>query len=314
MTTISYEANQIPQPNTEGTAWYVRGMKITGVAARLAKTTTKGRLYDFCKENRVAMTPAEQQVLAVKQPYMFPFETKCADGRKIFKDEILPMMMTKIDKELDPDKRVAMRYGCLHPYSEDHPVKIDVDDPEIYLDSNGNPSADYLYTAAVMRQHLYRNRHFVHGVLRERFDPKKHQHPDDCVISLVREEHHKRFKPEFLANSATFPKHAFIYDRKGTGSTCILVYFLDDKWLEEDEEAKSKRGKCNYWCANDIGVGDNDYGETDDHEFLSNEEISRRLDEFEKQFGPTGKNCDLSRWGAKEMWRLCQTAIPINLK
>ena len=205
MATISYEANQIPQPNIDGTAWYVRGMKITGVAARLAKTTTKGRLYDFCKENRVAMTPAEQQVLAVKQPYMFPFETKCADGRKIFKDEILPMMMMKIDKELDPDKRVAMRYGCLHPYSEDHPVKIDVDDPEIYLDSNGNPSADYLYTAAVMRQHLYRNRHFIHGVLRERFDPKKHQHPDDCVISLVREEHHKRFKPEFLANSATFP-------------------------------------------------------------------------------------------------------------
>ena len=51
---------------------------------------------------------------------------------------------------------------------------------------------------------------------------------------------------------------------------------------------------------------DNDYMETIYHEILDNDELEKRLVEFEKKFGEEGLGCDLRFWGGLKMWQECK--------
>ena len=46
--------------------------------------------------------------------------------------------------------------------------------------------------------------------------------------------------------------------------------------------------------------------ETVDHDMLENDEVEKRLIEFEKKFGEEGLGCDLRYWGGLKMWRECK--------
>ena len=199
--------------------YFINGMKITGVAVRLEKANNT---FDFCIENRVAMTKNEQKILGSKQPYMLPFETKSVSGNKICKRDILQKMIAKIN-EGSPEKANKTLRGCMYPYSEEHTVIIDTGNEELNLDDD---TANNLWTAAVVRQVLYKDRHFPMAVLREAYESEKHTSLEDCLKSLLREEYHKKIK-----SHVPIPKHKFTYDRKGDGKKCMLVYFIKDEIL-----------------------------------------------------------------------------------
>lgn len=249
-------------------------LKVTGVAWLLRDSD--GKKSGFCIENRIALTKAEQKEIGDTQPFMLPEYTYIPTGFTI-DDNILANKY--IEKMNAKGKKILFNNPNTDSYESD---------------------IEQVIADAKERQIRFRERHFPMAVLREAV--KKNETPRDALKRGLREEN----KLEFIEGVAV-PKHKFVYERHN--NTCLLVYFIDYSSLCVNYEAEMKAGCCNYFCAKSLDMGDlidNDYMETIDHDMLENDEVEKRLLEFEKKFGEEGLGCDLRFWGGLDMWRECK--------
>mgnify|MGYP001377644220 CR=1 FL=1 len=248
-------------------------LKVTGVAWLLR---SKEKYSGFCIENRVALTKAEQKEIGDTQPFMLPELTYVPSGFTI-EDEVMANMY--IHKMNSKGKEIL--------FNNPNTDSCENDVEQVIAD-------------AKERQIRFKERHFPMAVLREAV--KKDETPHDALQRGLREECKLKF-----FQGVTIPRHKFVYERRG--NTCLLVYFIDRGTVCVDIDANLKAGCCNYFCAKSLGMNtliDNDYLETVDHKMLENDEVERRLVEFEKKFGEEGLGCDLRYWGGLEMWRECK--------
>ena len=261
--------------------YYVNGesgmLKVTGVGWLIRDGDTHSSM---CVENRVALTKAEQSAIGDKQPFMLNNYTRDNEGN-IFTNVYLAKAyldkMTSKGKEVKLTKDVFRSVGNV-----DNEMSVLM---QIVED-------------AQKRKKEFKDRHFLMALLREGI--KDGEHPMDALERGIREECKKCFR-EGIGSI----QHKFVYERRG--NTCLLVYFVDADMLVDDHDAISKAGQCNYFCAKSLpGVIDNDYLETRQHEMLPNEEIERRLVDFEMRFGKNGIGCDLKYWGGLDMWQECK--------
>jgi hypothetical protein len=255
--------------------WYVNSekglLKVTGVAWLLR---SQEKYSGFCIENRVAMTKAEKEEIGDTQPFMLPENTYIPSGFTI-EDEIMANMY--IHKMNTKEKKILFN----NPNTDSYENEIN----QVIAD-------------AKERQIRFKERHFPMAVLREAV--KKDEAPHDALKRGLREECKLMF-----VEGVTIPRHKFVYERRK--NTCVLVYFIDRNTVCVDMDSQLKAGCCNYFCAKSLsGPIDNDYLETVDHEMLENDEVEKRLVEFEKKFGEEGLGCDLRYWGGLEMWRECK--------
>lgn len=247
-------------------------LKVTGVAWLLRD---KNNQSGFCIENRVALTKAEQEEIGDSQPFMLP-EDRTYDFQGFTLDNTV-LAKKYMDKMKAKGKVIA--------FNNHNTVSC--------LTEVGQVIAD-----AKERSNRFKERHFPMAVLREAI--KKDETPHEALKRGLREE----CKVMFVEGVA-IPRHEFVYKRRK--NTCVLVYFIDICQVEKDEEATSKAGLCNYFCAKSLGdLIDNDYMETIYHEILDNNELEKRLVEFEKKFGEEGLGCDLRFWGGLKMWQECK--------
>ena len=159
---------------------------------------------------------------------------------------------------------------------------------------------DVTVTATQAKEYCkrFQARHFPMAVLREGI--KGDEHPKEALKRGIQEECKRIFR-----NGVDIPNHAFVYERRG--NTCLLVYFVEKDMLRIDLGSIKRTGLCNYFCAKSLkDVIDNDYLETRNHEMLENDEIERRLVEFQNTFGNNGIGCDLKYWGGLKMWEECK--------
>ena len=271
--------------------YYIGDVKITGVAMR---RTSVGKTQVFT-ENRVAMTPNEQQKLRSKQPYMLPQMCIGPNGpisHNDARDALWEHIVSKCKQaeEEETGKGVALMRGMCNPYSEENPV-------EWVVQNDSSSTKEMLYWATVMRQSLYANRHFPMPILREAL--KQHEHPHEGLDRLCEEECREKLKPTAV------PDIKFVYYRTGRlGTTAQLVYDIDDSLVNWNHTARETRGKCNYFCAKAIPYfGNNDYLETRNPVLMTDDEVLAELEEFTEIYGETGLGCDLSRWGALAFWK-----------
>ena len=247
-------------------------LKVTGVAWLLRDFD--GKKSGFCIENRIALTKAEQEEIGDTQPFMLPEITYIPSGFTI-EDEILANKY--IEKMNAKGKKIL--------FNNPNTDSCENDVEQVIAD-------------AKERQMRFKERHFPMAVLREAV--KKDETPHDALKRGLREECKLMF-----FEGVKIPRHKFVYERRG--NTCLLVYFIDRDTVHINYEALEKAGCCNYFCAKSLdGLIDNDYMETVDHDMLENDEVEKRLVEFEKKFGEEGLGCDLRYWGGLKMWRECK--------
>lgn len=247
-------------------------LKVTGVA--WLRRSIWCKKAGFCIENRVALTKNEQEEIGDSQPFMLPEDTYDFQGFT-FDDKVLAKKY--MDKMKAKGKVIA--------FNNPNTVSCLTEVGQVIND-------------AKERAIRFKERHFPMAVLREAI--KKDETPHEALIRGLQEECKLKF-----TEGVELPQHKFVYERRG--NTCLLVYFINNGLLDTDCDAELKAGCCNYFCAKSLDeLINNDYMETIDHQLLENEEIERRLEEFEKKFGEEGIGCDLKYWGGLKMWRECK--------
>lgn len=270
MSTLSHVSSDVVTMQEDGKC-FINNLNITGVGWLIRDGNHSA---DLCIENRVALTKSEQNAIGDSQPFMLEDKTYNNIG-DIIDDVVLAQVY--IDKMTKKKKS----------------IKLTKDVGDNSEDIIGQVIAD-----AKMRADMFRERHFPMALLREGI--KQFEMPFNALKRGIREECKKKFH-----ESIEFIPHKFCYERYK--NTCLLIYFIDVNMLIDDDEAISKAGKCNYFCAKSLpGVVDNDYLETRQHEMLTNDEIEKRLNEFNAKFGENGINCDLKYWGGLNMWQECK--------
>ena len=271
---MSYSSSSERMMGHQDSCYYVNGesgmLKVTGVGWLIRDGDTHSSI---CVENRVALTKAEQGEIGDKQPFMLNNYTRDNEGNiftNVYLAKVYLDKMTSKGKEVKLTKEADNEMSVLMQIVED----------------------------AQKRKKEFQDRHFLMALLREGI--KDGEDPMDALERGIREECKQCFR-EGIGSI----QHKFVYERRG--NTCLLVYFVDADMLVDDNYAISKAGQCNYFCAKSLpGVIDNDYLETRQHEMLPNEEIERRLIDFEMRFGKNGMGCDLKYWGGLDMWQECK--------
>tara|TARA_B100001093_G_scaffold520365_1_gene615092 strand:- start:3162 stop:3941 length:780 start_codon:yes stop_codon:yes gene_type:complete len=247
--------------------YYVDELKITGVGWLIRSGESRS---GFCIENRVALTKKEQHNIGDTQPFMLNEETYNHKGN-IIEDTVL---------------------------AEAYKNKMISKGKHIKLKGNGSEGIlNQIINTAKNRNKIFEERHFPMALLREAV--KQYEHPTRSLMRGLSEECKKKFK-----NDVEPPQHKFVYERHN--NTCVIVYFVNDETLIDDEDAINKMGSCNYFCAKSLYCINNDYLETRSHEILTNDEIEKRLTDFENKFGENGIGCDLKYWGGLAMWMECK--------
>lgn len=251
---------------------YIHDLKVTGVGWLVRDGNNS---VSLCTENRVALTKNEQTDIGDTQPFMLEDITYNNIG-EVIDDTALAEAYIDRMKHKGKVLRLSKNVG---------------DNIE---DVVGQVIAD-----AKMRSVLFSERRFPMALLREGM--KTDEMPLQALKRGLKEECKMRFRNDI----DTFD-HTFIYQRRG--NTCLLIYFIDILMLVCDNESILKAGKCNYFCAKSLPgiLLDNDYLETRHHEMLSNDEVERRLIEFDAKFGENGLGCDLNYWGGLKMWQECK--------
>ena len=247
--------------------YYINELKITGVGWLIRSGENRS---GFCIENRVALTKKEQKDIGDSQPFMLNEQTYDHKG-KIMNDSLLAEAYK--NKMISKGKHIKLKEN-----------------------DSGN-IINQIISTAKNRNKVFEERHFPMALLREAV--KKSEDPMNALIRGLSEECKKKFKSDI-----EMPEHKFVYERYN--KTCIIVYFVNNDSLIDDEDAINKMGKCNYFCAKSIYCINNDYLETRSHEILTNDEIETRLVEFESKFGKNGIGCDLRFWGGLTMWTECK--------
>lgn len=257
----------------DGRCYIKKGDK-TLVVTGVAWLIRYGNDYsNLCVENRVALTKAEQLAIGDTQPFMLDEVTYDKDGNPI---DDSTLAKAYLDKMVAKGKEVKLTQEA----KDEESILIQI-------------ASD-----AKKRKKEFNIRHFLMAVLREQM--KFLEKPIDALKRGLREECKKRFKED-----TDEIQHKFVYERRE--NTCLLVYFVDGYALEDDEDAISRAGKCNYFCAKSLpGVIDNDYLETRSHEVISNKDIEGHLEAFAEDFGEDGIGCDLKYWGGMTMWQECK--------
>jgi len=277
----------------EGDGWYyVDDVKITGVAVR---RTQQGKTIVYT-ENRVAMTKNEQTKLGSKQPYMIPQSAFGTENFITYQDakdalwEHITQKCREVSAEKGPRDAVALMRGMCNPYSEEHPVEWIVPNDKLV-------AKEMIYWASVMRQTLYKKRHFLMPILREAL--KQNEHPTAGLVRLLKEECREDIK-----SGVSIDHIKFAYFRSSSrGDTAMLVYDVDSSKVEPSIEAINQKGKSNYFCAKAIPYfGNNDFLETKDPVIMETDKVSEMLEQFANTYGENGLGCDLSRWGADKLW------------
>jgi hypothetical protein len=270
MSTLSHVSSDLVTMQEDGYC-YINNLRITGVGWLIRDGNHSAEL---CIENRVALTKSEQTTIGDSQPFMLEDKTYNNVGDTI--DDVV-LAQAYINKMVHKGKGVKL--------SKKVGISMDNVIEQVIID-------------AKMRSDMFRERRFPMALLREGI--KKDEIPFDALKRGIREECKKKFH-----ESIVFIPHKFCYERHG--NTCLLIYFIDIDMLIDDDEAISKAGKCNYFCAKSLpDVVDNDYLETRQHEMLSNDEVDKCLIEFDAKFGENGIGCDLKYWGGLKMWQECK--------
>ena len=245
-------------------------LKVTGVAWLTRFESMSG----FCTENRVALTKNEQEEIGDTQPFMLPEVTYDHQGFTFDDSELANKYIQKMKAK---GKSILFN----NPNTESLLAEVE----QVIVD-------------AKERETRFKDRHFPMAVLRE--GVKENESPQQALLRGLQEECKLK-----LIEGVECPQHKFVYERRG--STCLLVYFINDCLLETDCDAELKAGCCNYFCAKSLDeLINNDYIETINHNMLDNGEVERRLEEFEQKFGEEGLGCDLKYWGGLKMWRECK--------
>lgn len=159
---------------------------------------------------------------------------------------------------------------------------------------------DVTVTATQAKEYCkrFKARHFPMAILREAI--KGDEHPKEALRRGIQEECKRVFR-----ENVDIPEHTFVYERRG--NSCLLVYFVEKNMLRIDLGSIKRTGPCNYFCAKSLdGIIENDYLETRNHEMLENDEIEKRLLEFQNTYGENGIGCDLKYWGGLKMWDECK--------
>ena len=240
-------------------------LTISGVSMALRKTNrdTGKRQVRVGIENRVALTKAEQEEIGSAQPYLLP------DGDLLDKDGmVIPDI--KVGRIIY-DRMNNGELNTLHPLESQKITDL-----------------------ARERGRLWWSRHFRHAIWREGLKGS-----DVSIIEalerLLREEGGRKFKPGIRPN-----KYSMIYMRPG-GRSGQVVFVIDYEDTTVDMDVLRMKGLCNWFSPKKCpAICDNDYFETGEYIFMSEELAEKYLTEYGDEM--EGLGCDLSRWGAKDFF------------
>ena len=249
--------------------WYMRrdegDLGISGVSMALRKTNkdTGKRQVRVGIENRVALTKAEQEEIGSAQPYLLP------DGDLLDKDGMV-IQDIKVGRII---------------YDRMNNGELNTLDP---LESQK------ITDLARERGRRWWSRHFRHAIWREGLKGS-----DVSIIEalerLLREEGGRKFKPGIRPN-----KYSMIYMRPG-GRSGQVVFVIDYEDTTVDMDVLRMKGLCNWFSPKKCpAICDNDYFETGEYIFMSEELAEKYLTEYGDEM--EGLGCDLSRWGAKDFF------------
>ena len=254
--------------------WYMRGseMPISGVSMAVRRTNrdTGKRQVRVGIENRVALTPTEQNELGDVQPYLLP------DGDLLDRDG-----------QVIPDIRLGhIIYNRMNKCEE----------------NTLNPQ-ESRKVAQMARERGKRwwSRHFRHAIWREGLKDSDNS-IIDALKRLLKEEGGRKFKEDKAPK-----EYSMIYMRRG-GRSGQVVFVVDYEDTMIDVDVLRMRGLCNWFSPKKCPViCDNDYFETGEYIFMSEELADKYLREYGEEMERLG--CDLSRWGAMEFFEAMRTEI-----
>lgn len=233
-----------------------------GVSMRKFNYDSKTWLLSISKENRVALTAAEQGAIGSKQPYLLPNEALLNAGG-------VEISMVEVGREIY--KRIE-GVSC----TDEKALEVAERAQELGL--------------------KFSNRHFIHHILRETIE-KKDTSILDALNRLLSEEFTRKFKDSVQINENT---KVYVYTRPG-GKTGVATFIIDYNDTKTDVDAMMSKGFCNWFSPKKVpAICDNSYYETKDHRFVTKEQCWRTLSEFQVAHSEMG--CDLSRWGALDYY------------
>jgi hypothetical protein len=222
-------------------------------------------------ENRKALTDEEQKEIGSAQPYTLPENTIDYNGNVIDNVTLGRMVYQrqyklKVMEEIPEKQALDITRQCI---------------------SDGKRFKDRNFKMVGFRERKKRPKKVeVDGV-----EIIQEEHPRKTFDRLLEEE----FGRKFIGEEVPEP---FLYSPPGRSSQ-MLVYPVDIKLTNIDNNLLAKKGKSNYFCAKDIPkICNNDYYETRNQRMVHVAEAYRILIEFGEKY----KECDLSRWGAIHMF------------
>ena len=256
--------------------WYMRreegDLAISGVSMALRKTNrdTGKRQVRVGIENRVALTNAEQDEIGAAQPYLLP------DGDLLDKSG-----------EVIPDTKVG--HLIYDRMNKGKGSKL------------STSQAQEIADLARERGRRWWSRHFRHAIWREGLKGSDVS-IIDALERLLREEGGRKFKPGARPN-----KYSKVYMRPG-GRSGQVVFVIDYEDTTVDMDVLRMKGFGNWFSPKKCPtICDNDYFETGEYIFMSEELAEKYLTEYGDEM--EGLGCDLSRWGAKDFFNAMREDI-----